>query len=148
MLQLRLVTLGVATAQGPIRPVPRGRPLGALIFLSLQPQYVDRQELADILWDAGSLRSERHSLSQLLYALRQCLPAHALVADANRVGIEPEAVSADYNDFFRAFGAKDYAAVTSIYRGGFLTGPPLLKWLLLRPIALLLSKSLPRKISP
>src|SRR5687768_11228128 len=109
---IQLVTLG-ATTQGAIRRVPPGRPLGTLIFLSLHRGKMSRQELAHLLWDAGSVRSERHSLSQLLYALRQCLPAHALVVDGDAVGIEPTAVSVDYNEFFRAFGAKNYAEATS-----------------------------------
>lgn len=71
---IRFITLGTTDVQGAILPVPAGRPLAALVFLSLQHEPVRRSELVDILWDVGVVRAERHSLSQLLYGLKRCLP--------------------------------------------------------------------------
>src|SRR5688572_11471930 len=123
---INVLTLGVTLAQGATRALPPGRPLAALIFLALQRGKVTREEFAHLLWDAGSVRSERHSLSQLLYSIKQVLPRDALTVDGYCVGVEPTSVTADYNEFFRAIGAKDFAAATSLYRGAFLSGFPII----------------------
>jgi DNA-binding SARP family transcriptional activator/tetratricopeptide (TPR) repeat protein len=121
---VRVVTLGANDVYGALRKIPVGLPFAALSFLALQRQPVARDKLVELLWDAGVLRAERHSLSQLLYWLKSALPPGTLLTEGMQVGLPN--VTDDFTEFFRAFRGKNYVEAVSLYRGAFLDRFPVI----------------------
>src|SRR5688500_11312314 len=121
---LRLVTLGASAVHGALRKIPVGRPFAGLIVLAQRRKPVGRQELVELLWDAGALRAERHSLSQLLYWLKASLPPDTLVTTETDVALTN--AFDDFTDFLKAFRSRNYAEAVSLYGGGFLRDFPII----------------------
>jgi TolB-like protein/DNA-binding SARP family transcriptional activator len=80
-----------------------------------------RDQLLLFFWPESTQSRARHSLDQLLYALKGSV-AETLFASANPVRINPEVVSSDVGAFAAALERGDFAEAVNQYRGPFLDG--------------------------
>lgn len=126
----------VDTGRGPITHFRTHKTGVLLAYLAAHlGEMHGRDQLASMLWPDADLESARTSLRTALAALRKLLePAdHALVADRQQVGLDPDAVDSDARSFERltemAARAKDStaretarAAAAEAYAGPFLPG--------------------------
>jgi TolB-like protein/DNA-binding SARP family transcriptional activator/Flp pilus assembly protein TadD len=82
---------------------------------------ISRDRALGLLWPEVSQQRARHSLDQLLYALRGDLGPEA-VASGSALVLCSEAVTCDLWDFEAAVKQKDWPAAISAYGGPFLDG--------------------------
>jgi TolB-like protein/DNA-binding SARP family transcriptional activator len=80
-----------------------------------------RDQLLLFFWPEATQARARHSLDQLLYALRSSL-GEDLFATANPVVLNDALISSDVTDFIEAFERDELEAVVRQYRGPFLDG--------------------------
>jgi TolB-like protein/DNA-binding SARP family transcriptional activator/Flp pilus assembly protein TadD len=80
-----------------------------------------RDQLLGYLWPDSSAANARHSLEQLLHALRRTLD-DSLFAGTNPLSLNPEIVSSDVYDFDRSLKNGDLRAAVALYKGEFLKG--------------------------
>jgi TolB-like protein/DNA-binding SARP family transcriptional activator len=80
-----------------------------------------RDELLLLFWPEVTQARARHSLEQLMYAIRGSLDKDVF-AGVNPVRLSPEAVGSDVGDFNDALERGDFAAAVATYRGPFLEG--------------------------
>src|SRR6185436_1465684 len=73
-----------------------------------------------LLWPESDDASARHSLSQLLYALRQDLGAGAIVADSETLRLDADLLASDVNAFDVALREGRLEEAVAEYRGAFL----------------------------
>ena len=96
---------------------------------------IQREKLVAFLWPESDESSGRHSLSQLLYALRHDLGADALVVDAETVRLNPSVIASDVHAFDDAVRGGRLDEAVAEYRGAFLDGfhvddaPQLNRWI-------------------
>ena len=128
VLSLRL--LGSFEVEAPSGLVFATRKIEALVAFLALPAGVLRQrsELAELLWGSRDEAHGRHSLSQALSALRKSL-AHAgvdaLIADGDRVGFDPAAVTTDVAKVNAILGDDSpdaLSALSELWRGDLLAG--------------------------
>src|SRR5205085_9394623 len=75
------------------------------------------------LWPASNTERARHTLSQLLYALRRDLDADAVVADAGDIlRLNRDAIWSDVAEFEDALDRHEAQRGLALYRGAFLDG--------------------------
>jgi DNA-binding SARP family transcriptional activator len=143
--RLRIGLLGAFEAR-----LPSGRPVALasrraralLAYLALHPgQPQARDTLATLLWGDAAARRARHSLRQVLVALRRALPRSGprlLVETGDTVLLRPEAADVDVAALERLAAAGDPGALeqaAALYRGDLLEGldvgeAPFEDWLL------------------
>ena len=82
---------------------------------------VSRDTLYAYFWPESSADSARHSLEQLLYALRRSL-GDSLFTGTNPLLLNPEAITSDWADFEFAITQERWADAVPLYRGPFLDG--------------------------
>jgi TolB-like protein/DNA-binding SARP family transcriptional activator len=80
-----------------------------------------RDQLLLFFWPESTQARARHSLDQLLYALKGSVD-ETLFASANPVRINSEVVSSDVGAFTAAIETGDFAEAVNQYRGPFLDG--------------------------
>ena len=80
-----------------------------------------RDQLLALFWPEASEARARHSLDQLLYALRGTID-ESVFAGVNPVGLEPEVIASDVGEFNEALQRGDLTAAVEAYRGPFLDG--------------------------
>ena len=80
-----------------------------------------RDQLLLFFWPEATQTRARHSLDQLLYALRSSL-GDELFAATNPVALNPALISSDVSDFNAAIERGDLEAAARLYRGPFLDG--------------------------
>ncbi len=131
MASLHLTLLGGFEAQslaGAPVSLPTKKSQALLAYLALPPgKWHTRDELMGLLWSDRSEEQARNSLRQALSALRKSLHdagADALVAERDRIGLEPEAVEVDVQRLEERAGGTNggLEEIATLYRGDFLEG--------------------------
>jgi DNA-binding SARP family transcriptional activator len=92
----------------------------ALLFYLAVEGPVARSSLLPLFWPHGEEEKARHSLSQLLYALRQELGEEHFEVVGDQVGLTSDAVAVDLKEFEAAAAAGRWDEVVELYRGPFL----------------------------
>lgn len=139
-MTLRLRTFGAVYLERDQAPLggahSQRRRLALLAYLAAaESAAITREKLIALLWPESDEASGRHSLSQLLYALRHDLGADALVIDSETVRLNPALLPSDVHDFAEALRAGKLEDAAHVYRGGFLDGfhvddaPELGRWI-------------------
>lgn len=82
---------------------------------------LSRDQIVGCLWPEAESASARHSLEQLLHALRRSL-GDSVFSGVNPIALNGEVVRSDVAEFDRAFAREDYATAVELYRGAFLNG--------------------------
>ncbi|HJU76001.1 MAG TPA: BTAD domain-containing putative transcriptional regulator [Gemmatimonadaceae bacterium] len=124
----RLVTFGTLALQGP-DGVPvlgtHGHHRKRLALLAVLAAAGDRGKTRDqlllLFWPEATQSRARHSLEQLLYALRGSID-DAVFAGANPVRLNPAVVATDVGQFAAAIEKGDLETAVASYQGGFLDG--------------------------
>jgi TolB-like protein/DNA-binding SARP family transcriptional activator len=80
-----------------------------------------RDQLLGLFWPEVPQARARHSLGQLLYALRTSLDEN-LFGDDNSVSLNATLISSDIGDFSDALARRDLETAIALYRGPFLDG--------------------------
>ncbi|HXG73061.1 MAG TPA: BTAD domain-containing putative transcriptional regulator, partial [Gemmatimonadaceae bacterium] len=80
-----------------------------------------RDQLLGLFWPDVSQSKARHSLEQLLYAIRTSLDSGAFIG-VNPLRINPALIRSDVGDFAGALERGETEAAVEIYRGPFLDG--------------------------
>lgn len=80
-----------------------------------------RDQLIALFWSETAESRARHSLDQLLYAVRTSL-GEDVFTGVNPVSLNPAVVSTDVGTFMSAFDRGDAARAVAEYRGPFLDG--------------------------
>jgi len=85
---------------------------------------VDREELAELMWDPSEGRDPRHNLRQALVDLRKSLSscADVVVSDREKLALDPNCYELDADEFHRLNEAGQFEKAVKIYRGEFLRG--------------------------
>ena len=116
---MRLVPVAPGASAAPIAQ-PRRLALLALLADAGEAG-ISRDRALGLLWPEVSQQRARHSLDQLLYALRGDLGPEA-VASGSALVLCSEAITCDLWDFEAAVKQKDWPAAISAYGGPFLDG--------------------------
>ena len=124
----RLKTFGTLALQGPGDDTVLGkhghhrRRLALLaVIAAAGDQGRSRDQLLLYFWPEETQSRARHSLDQLLYALRGSL-GESLFGSTNPVRLNPDVVSSDIADFASALEHGDFERAAQEYRGPFLDG--------------------------
>jgi adenylate cyclase len=124
----RLRTFGTLTLAGPEDDTLLGkhrhqhRRLALLSVLAAAgEQGRSRDQLLLLFWPDATQSHARHSLEQLLYAIRSSID-EAVFAGVNPVHLNPGVVSSDVGDFLGALERGDLEGAAKEYRGPFLDG--------------------------
>jgi DNA-binding SARP family transcriptional activator/TolB-like protein len=122
-----LKTFGTLALEGQTGVIPPGaaqkRRLALLaIIASAGKSGMPREKAALLLWPESDTESARHSLSQLLYSIRQTLGADPMISTSGNLSLNPEIMTNDIADLDRAIKDHDVEKVVSIYKGKFLDG--------------------------
>jgi DNA-binding SARP family transcriptional activator len=80
-----------------------------------------RDQLLLLFWPDATQARARHSLDQLLYAIRSSID-EAVFAGVNPVRLNPAVVTSDVGEFQRALERGDLEGAVETYRGPFLDG--------------------------
>jgi len=80
-----------------------------------------RDQLLGLFWPDVSQAKARHSLEQLLYAIRTSLDG-SVFAGLNPLRINSDLISSDIDDFSDALARGEREAAVELYRGPFLEG--------------------------
>ena len=126
--QYRLATFGTTALVGPDGDTvlgTHGRHCRRLALMSVLAAAGDRGRSRDhlflLFWPDVTQSRARHSLDQLLYALRGSL-GECVFASVNPVRLDPDVVSSDVAVFAAALDRGDVDGATAVYRGPFLDG--------------------------
>jgi DNA-binding SARP family transcriptional activator/TolB-like protein len=82
---------------------------------------LSRDALLGYLWPDSTAENGRHSLEQLLHALRRSL-GDSVFSGVNPVRLDPDVIASDVNDFERALARGALAEAVASYQGSFLEG--------------------------
>ncbi|MEO8577415.1 MAG: BTAD domain-containing putative transcriptional regulator [Gemmatimonadales bacterium] len=87
---------------------------------------IPRDKAALFLWPESESDGARHSLSQLLYSLRQALGADPVMRIAGNLQLNPTVMTSDVGDFDEELARGNRSAAVDLYKGPFLDGfnPP------------------------
>jgi DNA-binding SARP family transcriptional activator len=97
--------------------------LGLLAILALGGRRgVSRDRIEAYLWPESSAARARHSLDQVVYAIRQALGSDSIVSTGRELRLNPEFVRADIWEFEDAIRAGQWAAAVGHYKGPLLDG--------------------------
>jgi serine/threonine-protein kinase len=80
-----------------------------------------RDQLLGLLWPDASQEKARHSLDQLLYAIRTALGA-SVFTGGNPLRLNTEFITSDIGDFTNALDRGERESAVEMYRGPFLDG--------------------------
>lgn len=82
---------------------------------------ISRDQLIGLLWSEGTSEAGRHSLEQLLHALRRSL-GESLFDGTNPLSLNPGAMASDVGEFHSALASGTLADAVALYSGPFLHG--------------------------
>lgn len=108
--------------------VPNGeagqaRRMALLVLMASAPTgAITREKLIGFLWPDASSEQARHLLSESLYQLRRVLGPYVILAERERIRLDPDRVSSDVSEFERALARGDLAHAVERYGGPFLDG--------------------------
>lgn len=139
-MTLRLRTFGAVYLERDDSPLggahSQRRRLALLAYLAAADgAQITREKLIALLWPESDEASGRHSLSQLLYALRHDLGPDAIAVDPETVRLNAAALPSDLHTFDAALRAGKLEDAAAAYRGPFLDGfhvdeaPELGRWI-------------------
>lgn len=120
---LRLLTLGHLSVlrNGAVVPISSRRGIAILVYTACNAgRRLSRDQLATLFWADAPDRKARHSLSQVLYQVRQLIPE--IESNSTDIWLAPEAVWLDTAAMAEAHRANRTAEVVRLYGGGFLDG--------------------------
>lgn len=124
----RLTTFGTLALIGPSDEIVFGshghhrRRLALLAVLAAAGDMGrSRDQLLPLFWPEATQTKARHSLEQLLYALRGSID-EAVFSGVNPLRLNPEVVENDIGAFSTALARGDLEAAVAVYRGPFLDG--------------------------
>jgi DNA-binding SARP family transcriptional activator len=125
VLGLRLLGAFAAFGAEPAtRVLINGRKTRALLaYLAMHPdQPVDREQLADLLWEVRSDRDVRHNLRQCLVDLRRATEPFPglIVVERDAVTLQSAFCHVDAIRFAEMIEADDVNQASMLYTGGFL----------------------------
>ena len=139
-MTLRLRTFGAVYLERDGTPLggahSQRRRLALLAYLAAADrEVIAREKLIAYLWPESDEASGRHSLSQLLYALRHDLGPEAIVVTPDTVRLDPAVVQSDTYSFDDALRHGRLEGAVAEYRGAFLNdfhlegAPALNRWI-------------------
>ena len=124
----RLTTFGTLALAGPANDIVLGdhghhrRRLALLAVLAAAGERGrSRDRLLPLFWPEATQSKARHSLDQLLYALRGSVD-EAVFAGVNPLRLNPDVIESDVSAFRAAIERGDLEAAAATYRGPFLDG--------------------------
>jgi DNA-binding SARP family transcriptional activator/TolB-like protein len=120
----RLETFGKLTLSGGAtgRLSHQRRRLALLALLAAAgDRGLSRDMILSYLWPDSTAENGRHSLEQLLHALRRSL-GDSVFSGVNPVHLDPDIIASDVNDFERALARGALAEAVALHKGSFLQG--------------------------
>jgi DNA-binding SARP family transcriptional activator/TolB-like protein len=119
----RLETFGKLTLSGAASDLShQKRRLALLALLAASgDRGVSRDQLLGYLWSESNAINARHSLEQLIHALRRAL-GDSVFAGTNPIRLDPDVVASDVVDFERALRRGALVDAVALYHGPFLDG--------------------------
>lgn len=124
----RLTTFGTLALAGPADDIVLGdhghhrRRLALLAVLAATgDRGKSRDQLLPLFWPEATQSKARHSLDQLLYALRGSVD-ESVFAGVNPLRLNPEVIESDVDAFRSALDRGDLEAAIGTYHGPFLDG--------------------------
>ena len=124
----RLTTFGTLALIGPADDIVFGshghhrRRLALLAVLAAAGDLGrSRDQILPLFWPEATQTKARHSLEQLLYALRGSID-DAVFSGVNPLRLNPEVVESDVGTFRTALARGDLEEAVAVYRGPFLDG--------------------------
>lgn len=119
-----LGTLSLERDEGPLPPTAsQKRRLGLLAILAVAgPRGLSRERIQSYVWPESSDERSRHSLDQLLYAVRRALGTDPFLFAGHSVLLDTSVIRSDVADFEDAIRAKAWARAVSSYGGPLLDG--------------------------
>jgi DNA-binding SARP family transcriptional activator/TolB-like protein len=123
----RLKALGTLALERESAPVPAAatqkRRLALLAIVASHGSIgIPREKAALLLWPESTSDSSRHSLSQLLYSIRQSLGVDPFSITSGVLRINDDVMTSDLKDLDAAIDAHDAVTVSRLYTGTFLEG--------------------------
>jgi DNA-binding SARP family transcriptional activator len=116
------VRVTVAGVDAPLELLWR-KHVALLVYLARSPRRSrTRDHLVGLLWSDRDEKQARHSLSEALRVLRRVLGEAGVRADVDQVGLTPDAVTLDCDQFAELTRRGDWAAATALVEGEFLEG--------------------------
>jgi DNA-binding SARP family transcriptional activator/TolB-like protein len=114
---------GLALAGGGARSLSHQRLRLALLALlaAAGERGLSRDQILGYLWPESEGGAARHSLEQLLHALRRAFGDSVFIG-VNPVALNTEVVNSDVAEFEQALRREDFADAVGLYRGPFLNG--------------------------
>jgi len=82
---------------------------------------LSRDQLLAYLWSDSNAVNARHSLEQLIHALRRAL-SDSVFSGTNPIRLDPDVVASDVTEFERAVSRGALAEAVALYQGPFLNG--------------------------
>ncbi|MDQ3309716.1 MAG: tetratricopeptide repeat protein, partial [Gemmatimonadota bacterium] len=124
---LRLRTFGGLLLEdegGPLTGTATQRRKLALLALlaAAGERGMSRDRVVTYFWPESDTTRARNSLAQLLYALRQALPADPVAAGSTELRLNPEVISSDVGEFDAAIASGNHQCAVTLYAGPFLDG--------------------------
>ena len=108
--------------EGAAAECPRRR-LALLAFLCAHRQRgASREKALACFWPDRDPEVARHSLAQLVYAVRQELGADVIIREPDDLRVDPDLLPSDIEDFERAIERGDAQKAVAVYVGPFLDG--------------------------
>src|SRR5687768_1899245 len=82
---------------------------------------LSRDQLLGFLWPESTAANARHSLEQLIHAIRRGL-GETVFAGVNPLRLNPDVVSSDVDEFEKALAREAFPEAVALYKGPFLSG--------------------------
>lgn len=127
-IPFRLEILGTLSLAGPSSVIQAAdqrqqwRRLALLAALACAgSRGMSRDQLMLLFWPDSTQKKARHSLDQLLYAIRSSVH-NELFSGVNPIRLNSGVITSDAGEFSTLVGAGDLAAAVNIYRGPLLDG--------------------------
>jgi len=99
------------------------RRLALLTYLAAAgDRAINRDQLVALLWPERGAEQARHSLSQILYAIRADVGTDVIIAGIDELRLNPAMVASDISEFDVAIVRGDWLTAIKLYRGSFLDG--------------------------
>ena len=122
---LRINTLGgwtITRADGTTQGIPAQRVSFLALLVTAGVRGVQRDKASALLWPESPDENARHSIGQVLYAVRRDVASADVVVGTTTLRLNPDVVVCDAWELDVAARAGDVAKVAELYAGHFLDG--------------------------